>query len=172
MDSVRSLHLRSSLRTNIVPLVSLCTASLSLEEMREDLHAIGWEEFTVQSVVTVETAAPAMSMPCCFSVPAAEMNEKRKEIEKESASIYHVPSVESSHPVHKSIRVPAKTAKNADKYSWQKYDSRKLVDHPYRQRYYKCHERGCHAKKVIDRDANDSSMLIITYDGEHNHSSP
>ncbi|KAF3339882.1 F-box protein [Carex littledalei] len=45
MDVVRSLHLsppvRSTLRTNIVPLVSLCTASPSLEEMREDLHTIG-----------------------------------------------------------------------------------------------------------------------------------
>ncbi|XP_024379591.1 probable WRKY transcription factor 15 isoform X2 [Physcomitrium patens] len=40
-----------------------------------------------------------------------------------------------------------------------------------RRGYYKCSSmRGCLARKHVERSLEDSSMLIITYEGEHNHS--
>ena len=37
--------------------------------------------------------------------------------------------------------------------------------------YYKCSTvRGCPARKHVERDPADPSMLIVTYEGEHRHS--
>lgn len=36
--------------------------------------------------------------------------------------------------------------------------------------YYKCSSiRGCPARKHVERSMEDSTMLIVTYEGEHNH---
>lgn len=38
--------------------------------------------------------------------------------------------------------------------------------------YYKCSSGCCKVKKKVERDGNDSSYLITTYEGKHNHESP
>lgn len=36
--------------------------------------------------------------------------------------------------------------------------------------YYKCSSvRGCPARKHVERALDDAAMLIVTYEGEHNH---
>lgn len=36
--------------------------------------------------------------------------------------------------------------------------------------YYKCSSiRGCPARKHVERSMEDPTMLIVTYEGEHNH---
>jgi hypothetical protein len=36
--------------------------------------------------------------------------------------------------------------------------------------YYKCSSvRGCPARKHVERALDDPSMLVVTYEGEHNH---
>lgn len=37
--------------------------------------------------------------------------------------------------------------------------------------YYKCSSvRGCPARKHVERALDDAAMLVVTYEGEHNHS--
>lgn len=39
--------------------------------------------------------------------------------------------------------------------------------------YYKCSSvRGCPARKHVERAVDDPAMLIVTYEGDHNHSHP
>ncbi|XP_019195463.1 PREDICTED: probable WRKY transcription factor 7 isoform X2 [Ipomoea nil] len=72
-------------------------------------------------------------------------------------------------------RVPAISMKMADippdDFSWRKYGQKPIKGSPHPRGYYKCSSvRGCPARKHVERALDDPTMLIVTYEGEHNHS--
>ncbi|CAA7408236.1 unnamed protein product [Spirodela intermedia] len=74
----------------------------------------------------------------------------------------------------KVMKVPAISSKVADippdEFSWRKYGQKPIKGSPFPRGYYKCSTmRGCPARKHVERDPNDPSMLIVTYEGEHRH---
>ncbi|KAJ7534340.1 hypothetical protein O6H91_13G092000 [Diphasiastrum complanatum] len=76
--------------------------------------------------------------------------------------------------IKRTIRVPAISNKLADippdEYSWRKYGQKPIKGSPHPRGYYKCSTmRGCRARKHVERSLDDPSMLIITYEGEHDH---
>ncbi|KAI3761147.1 hypothetical protein L1987_51555 [Smallanthus sonchifolius] len=73
------------------------------------------------------------------------------------------------------VRVPAISMKMADippdDYSWRKYGQKPIKGSPHPRGYYKCSSvRGCPARKHVERALDDPAMLIVTYEGDHNHS--
>lgn len=79
--------------------------------------------------------------------------------------------------VKRVIRVPAISNKMADippdDYSWRKYGQKPIKGSPHPRGYYKCSSvRGCPARKHVERALDDPMMLIVTYEGDHNHTQP
>ncbi|XP_021629422.1 probable WRKY transcription factor 15 isoform X2 [Manihot esculenta] len=75
------------------------------------------------------------------------------------------------------VRVPAISLKMSDippdDYSWRKYGQKPIKGSPHPRGYYKCSSvRGCPARKHVERALDDPSMLVVTYEGEHNHNLP
>ncbi|KQJ82006.1 WRKY transcription factor WRKY51 [Brachypodium distachyon] len=76
--------------------------------------------------------------------------------------------------VRRMTRVPAISSKAAeipaDDFSWRKYGQKPIKGSPYPRGYYKCSTvRGCPARKHVERDPSEPSMLIVTYEGDHRH---
>ncbi|KAF8411577.1 hypothetical protein HHK36_004132 [Tetracentron sinense] len=74
-----------------------------------------------------------------------------------------------------------------DGFRWRKYGKKKVKDNPNprslqekkltfvrngNRNYYRCSSKECHVKKKVERDREDSSYVITTYEGVHNHESP
>lgn len=59
-----------------------------------------------------------------------------------------------------------------DGFKWRKYGKKSVKNSPTPRNYYRCSTEGCSVKKRVERDPDDPSYVITTYDGTHNHASP
>ncbi|CAN1163937.1 Probable WRKY transcription factor 7 [Linum perenne] len=72
------------------------------------------------------------------------------------------------------VRIPAISSKMADipadEYSWRKYGQKPIKGSPHPRGYYRCSSvKECPARKHVERALDDPMMLIVTYEGDHNH---
>ncbi|XP_075477376.1 WRKY transcription factor 71-like [Primulina tabacum] len=59
-----------------------------------------------------------------------------------------------------------------DGYRWRKYGQKAVKNSPYPRSYYRCTTPKCKVKKRVERSFQDPSIVVTTYEGQHNHHVP
>ncbi|CAO1945873.1 unnamed protein product [Urochloa humidicola] len=99
------------------------------------------------------------------AAPAAASSGRRRSANKR---VVTVPLADVSGPRPKGV---GEGNTPTDSWAWRKYGQKPIKGSPFPRAYYRCSSnKGCPARKQVERDRARPDMVIVTYSFEHNHS--
>ncbi|CAM6039797.1 unnamed protein product [Sphagnum compactum] len=71
-----------------------------------------------------------------------------------------------------AIQTRSKIDVMEDGYKWRKYGQKAVKNSPHPRSYYRCTNQKCPVRKRVERSAEDTGLVITTYEGTHTHVNP
>ncbi|XP_019181968.1 PREDICTED: probable WRKY transcription factor 40 isoform X2 [Ipomoea nil] len=110
---------------------------------------------------------------------SSDEDSVKKPREEQQHHHHHHHQQQQQHIKSKTSKVYVRTESSdtglivKDGYQWRKYGQKVTRDNPSPRAYFKCSfAPTCPVKKKVQRSVEDQSVLVATYEGEHNHPHP
>ncbi|KAM7252688.1 hypothetical protein ACFE04_008197 [Oxalis oulophora] len=98
----------------------------------------------------------------------SEPKKRMKKCNSENSTDLSKPEKKPKFVVHAAGDVGI----SGDGYRWRKYGQKMVKGNPHPRNYYRCTSAGCPVRKHIEADVDNTSAVIITYKGVHDHDMP
>ncbi|KAF8115143.1 hypothetical protein N665_0030s0176 [Sinapis alba] len=105
-------------------------------------------------------------------------SQKKRELAEENQSSKKLgkPKKKEDKKKQRETRVSFMTKSEVDHledgYRWRKYGQKAVKNSTYPRSYYRCTTQRCNVKKRVERSFQDPTVVITTYEGQHNHPIP
>ncbi|KAL2502463.1 putative WRKY transcription factor 32 [Forsythia ovata] len=161
---------------SVVPVNGSNNAALAGSGPRESILSTTSKEPLLEKIQVPETKQQASS----GSDETMEINGREEHVDKpelkkrlkknvaDDSGSFSKPGKKPKFVVHAAGDVGI----SGDGYRWRKYGQKMVKGNPHPRNYYKCTSAGCPVRKHIERAVDNTSAVIITYKGVHDHDMP
>ncbi|GKU94238.1 hypothetical protein SLEP1_g7764 [Rubroshorea leprosula] len=141
---------------------------------------------STENMTTTTTTTPNSSISSSSTEAGVEEDSDKSKKKEEQPKKESEDGGESSKKVNKTKKKAEKKQREPrfafmtksevdhleDGYRWRKYGQKAVKNSPYPRSYYRCTTQKCAVKKRVERSFQDPTIVITTYEGQHNHPLP
>lgn len=142
------------------------TLFLSDPEQASPYHEIPNASMTTPTTLLSQSDDQNNISNCVDHVDHKEEDEEDRNKEKRRASRI---SRRKAGPPRVEFQTKSSEDLLDDGYRWRKYGQKSVKNSLYPRSYYRCTHHTCNVKKQVQRLSADTSIVVTTYEGIHNH---